>query len=262
MIRSICNDFIKDMGNTGFQPHDYLALLCGSSLVEDDPRDTDIFIYTTENEGVFSQKLLDEFSRIDPEARLTYLRALRFYSLKYASGGIRYSLHIVSMETLFSFIEKASLVETYTDVNVFDVRLYHQTVYRKWILETEYLIGDASMKEALLRELAQKEKPAELARRELVRRLKNDIAYFHEKVTDDRVICNVVLGQIFNDLVNYCYLLNDAYYGTVKYIRRDLEGFRNGSELCHLAVGLIGSCSVRSIQDISHKISGILNYIE
>jgi len=123
-------------------------------------------------------------------------------------------------------------VETYTDINVFDVRLYYQTVYRKWILETEYLIGDTSLKKALIHELAKQKKPTEFARQELVIRLKNNIAYFQEKVTDDRVICNVVLGQIFNNLVNYCYLLNDAYYGTVKYIKRDLEGFKNELALC------------------------------
>ena len=95
MIRSICNNFVHDMQNTCFQLNDYLALLCGSSIVEDDPRDTDIFIYTKEDERVFSQKLLYEFSRIDAEAKFAYLGALRFYSLKYNSNGIHYSIHIV-----------------------------------------------------------------------------------------------------------------------------------------------------------------------
>jgi len=89
LIRPICSNFIHDMGNTCFQPNDYLALLCGSSLVEDDPRDTDIFIYAKEDESVFSQKLFYEFSRIDTTAKLTYLDNLRFYSLKYNSDGIR-----------------------------------------------------------------------------------------------------------------------------------------------------------------------------
>lgn len=261
MIRSVCSNFIRDMKNTCFRPNDYLALLCGSSMVEDDPRDTDIFIYTKEDESVFSKKLLYEFSRIDAEAKLAYLGALRFYSLKYNSDGIHYSIHIVSMGTLFSLVKKASLVKTYTDINVFDVRLYHQTVYRKWILETEYLIGDASMKEALIHELAKQKKPVECARQELLLRLKNNIAYFQEKVTDDRVICNIVLGQIFNNLINYCYLLNDVYYGTVKYIKRDLEGFKNELALCHLAIDLIESCNIRSIQETSREVSHILDYI-
>ena len=262
MIRSICNNFVHDMQNTCFQLNDYLALLCGSSIVEDDPRDTDIFIYTKEDERVFSQKLLYEFSRIDAEAKFAYLGALRFYSLKYNSNGIHYSIHIVSLKTLFSFVEKASLVETYTNINVFDVRLYHQTVYRKWILETEYLIGDISMREVLLYKLARQKKPTEYARQELVIRLKNNIVYFHEKVTSDRVTCNIVLGQIFNNLINYCYLLNDVYYGTVKYIKRDLEGFRNELDLCRLAIDLIESCNIKSIQEISCEVSQILNYIE
>lgn len=262
MIRPICSNFIRDMENMCSSFHEYIALLCGSSLIEEDPRDTDIFIYTKEEEGVFSQKLFRKFLCIDKTAKLTYLNALRFYSLKYNSDGICYSIHIVSMETLFSFIEKASLVETYTDINVFDVKLYYQTVYRKWIFETEYLIGDISLKQALLYELAKQKKPAESAKQELVARMKNNIAYFQEKVTEERVICNIVLGQIFNNLVNYCYLLNDVYYGTVKYIKRDLEGFKNESALCHLAIDLMESCNVNSIQEISRKVNCILSYIQ
>lgn len=262
LIRPICRNFVYDIGNTCFTPHDYLALLCGSSLVEDDPRDTDIFIYSKKDEGVFSQKLFYEFSRIDMRIKLTYLDALRFYSLKYNSDGIQYSIHIVSMETLFSLVKKASLVETYTDINVFDVKLYYQTVYRKWIQETEYLIGDVSLKEALIHELAEQAKPTKLAKQALVLRLKNNIAYFQEKVTDDKVICNVVLGQIFNNLINYCYLVNDTYYGTVKYIKGDLEGFKNESALCHLAIGLLESCNIKSIEEISHDVKRILNHIE
>jgi len=253
------------MENTNLRPDDYLALMCGSSLTEDHPRDVDIFIYTNKDESIFSRKLLDDLFHVGIRANLTYLDTLQFHSLKYHSTGICYSAHIVSMQKLLSLVSKASLTETYTDVDVFCVRLYNQTVYRKWILDTEYLIGETSFKETLLHELAKQEKPFACAKRELVSRLKNNIDYFREKVTDDtddRVTCNVLSGQIFNNLINYCYLLNNVYYGTVKYIKKDLESFQVKPALCRLTIDLAESLNIKSIQEISCKINRILDYIE
>jgi len=38
--------FVKDIMSSGIDPSSYLALACGSSLTEQKPRDTDVFIYS------------------------------------------------------------------------------------------------------------------------------------------------------------------------------------------------------------------------
>lgn len=267
MRRQICDNFIYDMKKAGeknpcFLPENYLALLCGSSLTEENPRDVDIFIYAGGDEKCFSETLLCELRSADREARLMYLPAFRFYSLKYNSAGYCYSIHIVSVEKMVSFVREASFPETYTDINVFDVKLYRQTVYRKWIMETEYLIGNPSLRENLIQELAKQKKPLESARQELAARLKNNIGYFQEKAANDRIACNIIAGQIFNNLINYCYLINHAYYGTVKYIKKDLEGFQTEQELCHLTVDILESLNLSSFDEMLNRVKRILNYVK
>ncbi|MDE6424714.1 MAG: hypothetical protein K2K89_01040, partial [Ruminococcus sp.] len=232
----ICSNFIMDIENSAFDSESYLALLCGSSLIESNPRDTDIFIYTTEDEQFFCKKLVDYLSHIDKTVKYCYLNSLEFHSVKYVSAGISYSLHVVSKNRLYNIIQKASLVETYTDINVFDVKLYSQTAYRKWIIETKYLIGNVSIKEELIAELLKKEIPVDSAQNELIVRLKNNINYFNEKVTDDIVLCNLIVGQIINNLINYLYLVNGVYYGTLKYIKSDMRNFMYKKELSELTI--------------------------
>lgn len=258
----ICNNFIRDIENSAFDSESYLALLCGSSLIECNPRDTDIFIYTTENELDFCEKLVNYLSHIDEKIKYCYLNALEFYSVKYTSAGISYSLHIVSKNRLYDIIQKASLIETYTDINVFDVKLYNQTVYRKWIIETRYLIGNISIKEELTAELLRKEIPFNSAKNELIARLKNNINYFNEKVTDDIVLCYLIVGQIINNLINYLYLLNGIYYGTLKYIKSDLESFMCEKELSKLTLCIIKSINVKKIKDVSALINKIICFID
>lgn len=250
------------MMKTPFCSDDYLALLCGSSLIEDEPRDIDIMIYTCEEENLFSRKLFDCFAEIDSNAKLTYVDELMFYSLKYNSFGFDYSVHIVSMERLFYIVREANLIETYIDINIFDVKLYSQTVYRKWIYETEYLIGNISLKENLINELKKQKKPIKIAKQKLVFRIKNNVNYYNEKVDDDVFLCNVVLGQIINNLINYCYLVNDTYYGTVKYIKRDLENFDRVTALCELTISIIESINKRSIRCFSEMVNGIMEMLE
>lgn len=262
MKYSICNNFIKDIEKMHFCCEDYLALLCGSSLMEEKPRDIDIFIYVKKEEDIFIQELFYELLRIDTKVEFAYVDTLKFFSIKYNSVGVYYSIHVVSMEKLFSLVQNASLVETYVDINVFDVKLYSQTVYRKWIMETEYLIGNIYLKEALIYELKKKEKPIQFAKQKLVTRIRNNIAYFQEKVMDDIMICNIIAGQIFNNLVNYCYLINNVYYGTVKYIKKDLQNFKIEPALCKLTINIMESLNIKSINEIFYKFICILNYIE
>lgn len=261
MNNFICKNFINDMKHSGFDPNTFLALLCGSSLFECNPRDTDTFIYTIDNEKKFCHMLTDYLSYIHENIKCFYLDSLEFYSVKYISADICYSLHIVSKDKLYNVIQKAESVETYTDINIFDVKLYSQTVYRKWLLETEYLIGNISIKEYLEDELLKKEIPVNAAKKRLISRIKNNINYFNEKVVDSVVLCNIIAGQIVNNLINYLYLINKQYYGTLKYIKNDLEHFKQGSELSKLTIDIIKSINIMEIQEISVMVNKIMSLI-
>lgn len=257
----ICDNFISDMKQSGFDSETYQALLCGSSLSECNPRDTDIFIYTTDNEETFCNRLTAYLSHTDGNVKCFWLDSLEFYSVKYVSSGISYSLHIVSKDRLYNIIQKAGQTETYTDISVFDVKLYSQTAYRKWILETRHLIGNTSIKEELTDELSKKEIPVNTAKKVLVSRINNNVNYFNEKASDDIVLCNVIAGQIVNNLINYLYLINGCYYGTVKYIKNDLEHFTKEPELSGLAIDIIKSVNAKEIYEISVLINKIPSLI-
>lgn len=259
----ICKNFINDMNNSEFDPNTYIALLCGSSLFECDPRDTDIFIYTLGDEKSFCSKLTVYLSQIDKNVRFSYLDSLEFYSVKYISSGIPYSLHIVSKRKLYDRIQKADCVETYTDINIFDVKLYSQTVYRKWIIETRYLIGNRKIKNDIKQELIKKKIPENIAREKLICRIKNNINYFNEKVSgeDDIVLCNFIVGQIVNNLINYLYLVNGCYYGTLKYIKTDLEHFEKDAELSKLTINIIKSINIKDVSEISILINKIISFV-
>lgn len=257
-----CNDLISNLRHMELNPDEYTAVLCGSALVESNPRDIDIFIYTKWDEREFSEKLYRYLLLIYSSAKTNYIAPLQFYSVKYVSSEVNYSIHIVSMKKLLSIIDQASLVDTYTNINVFDVKLYNQTVYRKWIMETEYLTGNGTLKEYLLNELVKRERPTALAKQILSKQIKNNIAYFHEKIGTDRVFCNIILCQIINNLINYCYLANEKYYGTVKYIRSDLIGFDQAVFLCRLTIELIEKINIKKIYEFSEIIDQIPDILE
>ena len=55
-MRETTKEFFEDMKNFQNQ-NEYVAMLCGSSLCEPNPNDTDIFIYSLEDEEVFANRL-------------------------------------------------------------------------------------------------------------------------------------------------------------------------------------------------------------
>ena len=233
--------FVKDIMSSGIDPSSYLALACGSSLTEQKPRDTDVFIYSAGPEKLFSENLLKKLSAKDTKACLKYYKHFCFYSLKYVSGKQPYSIHIASKEKILSYIDMAAHTETYTDINIFEVELQPQTVYRKWIMETAALHGNVSIKDYFIKKIneAQNSAPYSEAEKELVSRIKNNINYFYEKVSSPGLACNVLLCQIANSLINYCYLVNRSYYGTVKYIKDDLSYFSKEPELADIAIKML-----------------------
>lgn len=255
------NNFINDMRKCIRNQSDYLVLLCGSSLTELNPRDIDIIIYTKEDEGIFSKNLLSSITLIDPLAKFTYIDVLQLYSLKYLSSSVSYSLHIVSWDKVHSYIDQASQVGTYTDINIFAFNLYYQTVYRKWIMETEYLIGNEMLKVELVNNLNSKVIPYEAAIKRLIQRIKNNVNYFIEKVSESDAVCNIILCQIINQLVNYSYLVNGVYYGTIKYIKNDMKKFTNATDISELSLVLLEKMNLITLEQCKTILTEILIFI-
>jgi len=225
-MRKVCKSFLQDISNFKYDANQYVCLLCGSALQEENPRDTDILIYAQVELRNFSRQLLRYLQSIDPTARLAYYKELKLFSIKYQS----YSVHIVSSEALHAYIDTISNIKNFVDVNIFDVKLYKQTVYRKWIEDTEYLYGNINIRKHILQKLctAQKQIPYQKAIQVLREKLKNNISYFYEKTDNTRVgiAGEIIICQIINNLVCLSYLMNHKFYGTVKYIEQDLMGFR------------------------------------
>lgn len=254
-------NFMEDRGNSIGSPSGYLVLLCGSVLAEPNPRDIDMIIYTKEDAEIFSNKLLRSIILMDSEAELTYLDTLQLYSLKYILGGAHYSLHIVSWDTVNSFIAEASQVETYTDINIFAFGLCYQIVYRKWIMETEYLTGNELLKVELVNHLNSKVIPYEAAAKRLTQRIKNNVHYFIEKVSETGAVCNIILCQIISQLVNYSYLVNGVYYGAVKYIKSDMKKFTRATEVAELSLVLLEKMNLMTLEQCKAVLTRILSAI-
>ena len=64
--------------------------------------------------------------------------------------------------------------------------------------------------------------------------------YYFEKEGSD-LFSGIVIAQIFNDIVLYCYAGNNKFYGTLKYIESDLKSFKNCVQLSNQSVELFRS---------------------
>lgn len=258
-MRETTKEFFEDMKNFQNQ-NEYVAMLCGSSLCEPNPNDTDIFIYSLEDEEVFANRLYLFLKAIDTDIKLKYYENLKFYSVKYKSVDFQYSLHIVSIKTLKEMIEKTSQISTYTDINIFEVDLYMQTVYRKWVRETEFICGNECMLANIKTLLSKKE--YDVNSNEVInvlrKRIINNVAYYKEKYTHDKITANIIILQIINNLINYCYFVNKIYYGTVKYIYSDLISFKTQPPISKITLDLFQSINVKSEKEFIAILDSLL----
>ena len=191
-----------------------------------------------------------------------YISDLHLYSIKYLSRNTYYSIHITSIVYLKKIIKEADKTYTYTDINVFDIKNYNQSVYRKWIIETKYLVGNYNLKLNLIRLLESKVKPIKQAKNVLRLRIINNINYFHEIVEDNFLARKIVAGQIVNNLINYCYVCNNTYYGTVKYINDDFKEFKIESEICKITLELVCNAADLNDKNLNQLLSKLLFYIK
>lgn len=227
-------------------------LQCGSSIYERSARDFDIIVYTSCDlkdcyiellemlceKGIFKEKFIENWN---------------MYTFKIKEKNEIISFHIVSFEKLKGYVCKANKIETYTQINLFDLSLKLPTVYRKWILDTRPIWGNQNLKKELTKLLNYYEMPSKQIQSVLKNRINNSIDYFFEK-RDSELFSGIVIGQIFNDLVLYCYAGNNKYYGTLKYIEDDLQTFENCKRLSSEGIMLFKEINTGMEKDIIKRL--------
>lgn len=211
-------------------------LQCGSSIHHSAARDIDIIAYVSCDLASFFEAFTTQFAEKNI-LRKRYIDVWRMYSFKISENSEVISFHFVSFGDLKGYVEKAGEPETYTEINLFSLSMKLPSVYRKWIIDTRHLCGDSLLKEELLTSLRQQSMPSGAIQDMLKGRILNSIQYYYEK-SDSELFSGVVLCQIFNDIVLYCYAGNEAYFGTLKYLEEDIKSFSRCAELSETGIKL------------------------
>lgn len=211
-------------------PVQYICLLCGSAIHEKDPRDIDFIVYV-ESEKLFqiSKKIYDNWGNY--AISIDAMDELNMYAVKLRYMGKPVTLHIVSYSDMERYVEYACKPETYIDVEILAYKLNYTTVYRKWILQTEYVCGNPTMRTDLISKL-NNSYPEHSVCSILCWRIKNTINYCIEKWENDELARGILLLKVFREVLLYCYATNKAYYGTIKDIDIDLRNFNGKKDLC------------------------------
>lgn len=231
-ITKVIEDYQIGSTNTQF-------LQCGSSIDNPWARDIDIIVYTCDDLKIFFDDFETHFMG-KHIIKKKYIEIWKMYSLKIMEQNKVLSFHIVSLEDLKNYISRAGDSEIYVEINLFTLSMKLPTVYRKWINDTIHLYGNSYLKEELVAMLGQHKMPIAEIQSLLKARIINSINYYFEKCDSD-LFSGIVISQIFNDVVLYCYAGNNAFYGTLKYIESDLNSFEKCVDLSKLSLDLFKS---------------------
>ncbi len=234
---------------------DVQFLQCGSSIKDSSARDIDIMVYTCDDLLNYFTKLLEQ---VDDKniIKKSYIDIWNMYSLKIIENNEIISFHIVSFEDLKGYVKRADEIEIYANINLFELSLNLPTVYRKWINETRHILGNSGLKEQLEIMLQQYKMPVIAIQDLLRKRIINSINYYFEKKGSD-LFSGIVIAQIFNDIVLYCYAGNNKFYGTLKYIENDLKSFKNCVQLSKKGVELFKAINRTEENDVVKRLYSI-----
>lgn len=241
IIEDNCAEYIKEQ-----------FLQCGSSIQNPMARDIDIMVYVSGNLYDFFDSFLMRY-KDRYIIKKSFADIWKMYSLKVKENNEVISFHIVSVEDLRKYVERACEPEIYTDINLFSLSMKLPTVYRKWIIDTNHLYGNRSMKEELLSMLNQQRMPVVAIQELLRKRIINSVNYYFEK-SDSALFSGIIISQIFNDCVLYCYAENGLYYGTLKYLESDLKSFTKGTELAEESISLYKAINREDTKSISVRL--------
>lgn len=216
------------------------CLLCGSAVFEETPRDIDLIIIAYES---FFPELESSIRNKTEEKGMIvhwhYIEELSMSTMKFYHQTIEYSLHIVSKEVMNVYVEQSSQVSSFVNVNMFDFSLSLPVVYRTWIDETIHIYGNCLIGDMLKSKLKLTCVRSSYVKEVLDGKIKNAIHYYFEKIGNGLIVQQILLMEILNLLILYCYASNNQYIRTIKYIERDLLSFPQKHDLCVACIKLI-----------------------
>jgi hypothetical protein len=253
----------------GFLPQcgNFEVVLCGSAINLDvnQVRDVDFMIYVSGNRNEF----LKTFSGNLEEGNIKYVHhridELDMDSIKIENGSILMSIHIILYNQLVLYLQESDNVKIYTEYNFFSFDLKYPVVYRKWVIDVEHVYGDLNMLEKARNILKEHLIPYKDITNALKGKIKNAISYYLEKRPKDNnqsVTSHLLLMQILNLVIVYCYCVNSKFMPTIKYVETELSDFNQSRDLCSLCVKLIKEINVTTVQNIDKDLLLIIKNLE
>lgn len=235
---------------------DFCCTLCGSVLQKAEPRDVDLMIFVDGQVRDWIFKLTENFMRKGVEWSGRSTPELELESVKFRFQKNEYSLHITERRKIDEYLAQIENVSVYERTNVFGFERNLSTIFRCWIQETRFLGGDAEMIERFRQKIQQSEVPFEELKVRFARKLSGTVKYLNEKdALQNPMFSGVLLMQIFNLAVLYCFAANHQFFGTLKYLETDLRSFQAEREIVELTIQLFESFSMQNL-------SGSVQYSE
>ena len=243
-------------------PFPYVLSLCGSAITERTPRDIDFILYvSTEDLEESSRYLQGVLSSLRFDSSVSPMDALQMYAVKFLFEDRPVSVHIVSYFRLLEYACRAKDTAVYTEVDIVAYRLNYPAVYRKWILETRRISGDVSMWERLYA-MVRDAMPVPELLAIFQWNIENTVHYCIEKWDNGEIARGILLFKVFREVLLYCYAANRQFYGTVKYVDRDLKAFQTEKELCNIAALLFRAINSDSTAQVMNLLEQITCYFQ
>lgn len=176
------------------------------------------------------------------------IHELELESVKFRFQKNEYSLHITERRKIDEYLAQIENVSVYERTSIFGFERNLSTVFRCWIQETRFLCGDEEMIERFRQKIEQSEVPFEELKVRFASKLSGTVRYLNEKDTlQNPMFSGVLLMQIFNLAVQYCFAANHQFFGTLKCLETDLRNFQAEREMVDLTLQLFESFSVQNL---------------
>lgn len=232
---------------------DFCCTLCGSALQKAKPRDVDLMIFVDGQVRDWILKLTENLIRKGVEWSERSIPELELESMKFQFQKNEYSLHITERSKIDEYLAQIENVSVYERTNIFGFERNLSTIYRCWIQETRFIGGNEEMIERFGQKIQQSEIPFEELKVRFARKLSGTVKYMNEKeALQNTMFSGILLMQIFNMAVQYCFAANHQFFGTLKYLETDLRNFQVEREIVDLTLQIFESFSMpnllRSIQ--------------
>lgn len=196
-----------------------------------DVRDIDIFIDVTGTPESFCSSLYTKMVGTSFSS-YRYIEELQIWTFRKVRRNMCFSFHIVDILTIETIISHHNNPSIY-DLSLTTFKLNYPTVYRTWIMEARCIGGNEDLLKRFKLSLKEKHIP-KAASEQLKKKAFQYLLYFKE-LSDESVLGrDIIKSQIMEKLISLCYVENDTYYGTLKYLDRDLKNFTHSREIVSL----------------------------